>query len=71
MSCSVSGMLTAAACGLAASTALPGSNRLWHDMVAIRQKLLNRSPKNFRKSPKSNLDRMLGSGSMPMTAQVP
>jgi len=43
--------------------ALPDSSRLRQDIAAIRQELLNRSQKRFSKSPKSNLDRMLGSGS--------
>jgi len=40
-------------------------------MAAIRQELLSRSPKNFRKSAKSSLDSMIGSGSTPITAQAP
>jgi len=53
------------------SIALPDSSRLRQDIAAIRPELLNRSQKRFSKSPKSNRDRMLGSGSMPITAHLP
>jgi hypothetical protein len=51
--------------------ALLDSRGLRRFLATVIHELLNRSRKRFSKKPKSILDRMLGSDSMPVTAQLP